>query len=278
MAIVLDGYTAIDVFRAVGFPLNNDGSFYVTEDASGGLQDLYEGVEFLAPTGIDFNLGDQRNIPVVAQGQVKTTFGLPSIEAKTATLHAAYEKLSVDTLLTSTKVDTIGSMQATGIDNDKSGQERLFGFFVSQLQAHDENGDGMWASVLLHRVRIKPNRPSMTDSPMTKQYSMTISRSSKRLWGEEFTENAHGRTEDVGDVILSQDKLAMGVWMGNGSYTSFNLPTDKPAITSARAKVWDVQTGAARTGTWDNASNATEFTPTVTLADGDFLFVTYEYA
>ena len=36
MTITLDGYTAIDVFRSIGFPLNNDGSFDVDEDPSGG--------------------------------------------------------------------------------------------------------------------------------------------------------------------------------------------------------------------------------------------------
>ncbi len=279
MTITLDGYTAIDVYRAIGFPLNNDGTFNIaSEDASGGgVQDLYEGVEFLAPVGLDFSLGEPRSIPVVAQGQVQTTFNLPSTDPKTAVLRAAYEKFSVDATLTDTLVDTIASMKAMGIDNNKSGQERMMAFLISQLQSHDEDGNSIWANVLLNRARIKPNRPNFSADPMAKEYLMTLSRSTKRVWGETYAENTHGRTEDIGDVILSQDKLNCGVWMGNGEYTTFNLPADKPAVTSARAKVWDVATGAARAGTWDAANDSLVFTPTVLLADNAFLFVTYEY-
>lgn len=280
MTITLDGYTAIDLYRAVAFPLNNDGTFDLpTEDPSGGgIQDLYEGVEVPAPVGLDFSLGEPRQIPVVAQGQVQTTFNLPSTDAKTATLRGAYEKLSVDSTMTNTLVDTIGAMKAMGIDNDKQGQEKLMAFAVSQLQAHDESGNSIWANVLLHRTRVKPNRPSLASDPLAKEYLMTLSRSQKRMWGETYTENTHGRTEDIGDVILSQDKLGMGIWVGNGEYTTFNLPADRPAITSARAKVWDVATGGARAGNWDVATGSTVFTPTSLLADNAVLFVTFEYA
>lgn len=279
MTINLDGYTAIDLYRTVGFPLKNDGTFDIpTEDPSGGgVQDLYEGVEFLAPVGLDFNLGEQRSIAVVAQGQVQTTFNLPSTDPKTAVLRAAYEKFSTDATLTNTLVDTVAEMKMMGIDHNKSGQEKLMALLTSQLQTHDEDGNSIWAGVMLHRARIKPNRPNFTADPMAKEYAMTLSRSTKRIWGESYAENTHGRTEDIGDVILAKDKIGMGVWMGNGEYTTFNLPADKPAVTSARAKVWDVATGAARAGSWDNANNALVFTPSVLLADGAFLFVTYEY-
>jgi len=280
MAITLDGYTAIDVYRAVGFVLNNDGTFDLpTEDPSGGgIQDLYEGIAFPAPVGLEFSLGEIRSIPVIAQGQVQTTFNLPSTDAKTAKLSGAYEKLSVDAALTGTVIDTIGAMKAMGIDNDKQGQEKLVAFAIAQLQSHDESGNTIWSNILLHRTRIKPNRPSLSADPLAREYLRTLSRSQKRMWGDSYVEGTHGRTEDIGDVILPQDNLALGIWVGNNEYTTFNLPTDKPAVTSARAKVWDVTTGAARAGTWDAVTSSAVFTPTVKPADGDILFVTYEYA
>jgi len=279
MTISLDGYTALDVYRVIGFPLDNDGTFDVDEDAcGGGLQDLYEGLPFLAPTGLDWNLGAPRLIPVVAQGQVQVTFQLPSTDAKTATLRAAFEKLSTDVKLTNTLVDTpFGTAQAMGIDNDKSGQEVLMGLMVSQLQAKNEDGNLMWASVVLHRATIKPNRPSMTDAPMAKEYNLALSRSTKRLWGETYTEVSHGRTEDIGDVVLSGYKLGMGVWVGNDEYTEFYLPSGKLAYDTDEAKVWDVATGAARAGAWDESTDAETFTPTVTPSAGTVMFVTWQY-
>lgn len=280
MTVTLDGYTAIDLHKTVGFPLNNDGSPDVTgiEDPSdGGIEVAYEGVEFLAPTGLEFSLGSTRLIPVVAQGQVQTTFQLPSIDAKSATLRAAYEKFSVDVMLTDTKVDTIGNAKAMGIDNDKSGQERLIALITSQLQAHDVDDLTLWATTILHRARIKPNRPNMSDSPMEKEYTMSLGRSTKRWWGEVYTQNTHGRREDVGDVILSEYKFGIGLWYGNNILTEFLLPTDKPAITSASAKVWDFETGAARAGAWDEPVQATAFTPTVKPPDNLPMIVTWEY-
>lgn len=280
MTITLDGYTAIDLYKAVAFPLNSDGTFALpTEDPSGGgIQDLYEGIEVPAPVGLDFSLGEPRSIPVVAQGQVQTTFNLPSTDAKTAVLRGAYEKLSVDATMTDTLVDTIGAMKAMGIDNDKQGQEKLMAFIISQLQSHDESGNSIWSNVLLHRTRVKPNRPSLTADPLAKEYLMTLSRSQKRMWGETYTEVTHGRTEDIGDVVLSQDRLCVGLWVGNNEYTTFNLPAARPAITSARAKVWDVAAGTARAGAWDASTNALVFTPTVKPPDDLVMFVTYECA
>lgn len=279
MTITLDGYTALDVYRVAGFPLNNDGTFDADEDlCGGGIQDLYEGLPFLAPTGLDFNLGAPRLIPVVAQGQVQVTFQLPSIDAKTATLRAAFEKLSLDAKLTGTKVDTpFGTAKALGIDNEKSGQEILMGLMISQLQAKDDGGNLMWANVILHRATIKPNRPSMTDTPMAKEYNLALSRSLMRLWGEAYTEATHGRTEDIGDVILTSYKLGVGIWIGNGEYTDFNLPAGKLAYDTSEAKVWDVATGAARAGAWDASTDAEVFTPTVLVPDDTVLFVTWQY-
>lgn len=279
MTITLDGYTAIDMHRTFGFLLNNDGTFDIpTEDPSGGgVQTLYEGIEFLAPTGLEVNLGAPRQIPVVAQGTVQTTFLLPSIDAKTAILRAAYEKFSIDSELTGTKIDTIGEAKAMAIDSDKAGQERLLALITSQLQAHSEDEDNVWANVMFNRVRIKPNRPNIGAEPMVKEYAMSVSRSKKRPWGESYSEVTHGRLKDVGDVILSEYKFNVGFWVGNGAYTEFYLPTDRPALTSAKAKVWDFATGAARAGAWNTPTGSTTFTPSVTLQDDRVLMVTYEY-
>jgi hypothetical protein len=75
---------------------------------------------------------------------------------------------------------------------------------------------------------------------------------------------------------LSEYQWNVGVWMGNGALTTFNLPTGKPARLSSTAKVWDFQTGAARAGAWDTSENADVFTPSVTLEADRVLVVTYQ--
>jgi hypothetical protein len=276
--MTLDQFTSIDSHRYIAFPLNNDGSLDLTEDVcGGGVQDLYEGTEFIAPTAFDLNLGGPRQIPVVAQGQVWTTFMLPSIDAKTGVLRTAYDKFSLHALLADTLVDTVGEAKLLGIDTDKAGQEKLVGLLLTQLQAHDEAGNTVNVSTILNRVRIVANWPGYVDTAMIKEYQLSLSRSTKRLWGETYAEGTHGHTSSVGDRVLSQYKFNLGFWMGNGEYTTFHLPADKLARTNSAVKVWDFSTGAARAGSWDAATNASVFTPSVLVPDGIVMACAYEY-
>jgi hypothetical protein len=274
----LDKYDAIDIYRVVAYPLNNDGTFDLTEDlCGGGVQDLYEGIEFEAPTSFEMNFGTPRQVPVLAQGQVQDTFMLPSIDPKTAILRTAYDYQTLQALLTNTKVDTVGASKWVGMDTDQAGNEKLVGLLLSQLQAHDESGNTVWHNYVLNRARIMPNHPGFSDAVNVKEYNMALSRSSKRLFGDTYTLATHGYEEAVGNDGLSEYKFNIGIWMGNGEYTTFNLPSGKPARVTSAAKVWDQTTGATRAGAWDAATDALVFTPTVMPADGTIMVVTYEY-
>ncbi len=275
--MTLDIYTAIDVYRVIAFALNNDGTFDLTEDDYGGVQDLYQGVEFAHPTSFDVSFGAPRQIPVVAQGQVQATFLLPSIEAKTGILRTAYDKLTLNAMLSGVSVDTIGGGKYIPEDTDKSGTEKLVALLLSQLQAKDDDGSLMWRNDLVHRATIVPSPTSYADTPMVKEYNLAMSRSSKRFWGETYTLVTHGCTEASKDVGITSNKLNIGVWMGNGSYTTFNLPSTKKANDTANAKVWQYSTGTARAGSWDASTDAQVFTPTVLLPDGEVLVILYEY-
>ncbi len=277
--MTLDTYDAIDTYRVIAFPLNNDGTLDLTEDVcGGGVQDLYEGIEFEGPISFEMSFGSVRQIPVIAQGQVQDTFMLPSIDPKTAILRCVYDKLSLHALLTNTKVDTVGAGQWVGMDTDQAGNEKLVGLLLAQLMAHDKSGNTVWRNNILNRARISPNWPGYSDAAMVKEYTMSLSRSTKRLWGESYSLATHGHTEAVGDNGITEYKLNLGFWMGNGEYTTFHLPSGKPARLSSTAKVWDMTTGATRAGAWDAATDSSIFTPTVMPADGLVMACVYEYS
>lgn len=277
--MALNTYTAIDVSRVVAFPLNNDGSFDLTEDVcNGGVTSLYEGVQFEGPVGFDVSFGAPRIIPVVAQGQVQATFVLPSIEARTGVLRCAYDKLTLSAMLSGTKVDTVGATKLMPEDSDKSGQEILVALLLQQLQAKDETGSLMWRSDVVHRATIVPSPSSYTADVMVKEYSIGMSRSAKRMWGESYSLVTHGCTEATKDIVISNDVFNIGIWQGNGVDLNFYLPAGKHALTSAAAKVWNFNTGAAEPGAWDATDDAWIFTPTTPVADGVSLVCTYQYA
>jgi len=272
----LDSYTSIDIYRVIAFPLNNDGSFDLTEEVcGGGVFNLYEGIEFEAPTSFELNFGAPRQIPVVAQGQVQTTFLLPSIDPKSAVIRTAYDKLTLHALLANTSVDTVGASKWLGMDTDKAGQEKMVGLHLSQLQTHDQSGNSVWRNNVINRARISPNWPGYTDTAMIKEYSLSLSRSQKRLWGETYIAGTHGHTEAVGDNGLSEYKFCIGVWMGNGFDTDFFLPVDKPSRSAGSCKVWNFTAGAAEPGAWNGAR--TIFVPTTPPSDGEVLVPAYEF-
>src|SRR3990167_4512044 len=268
--MTIDIYTALDVNRVAAFPLNNDGSFDLSSVnlcATNGVQDLYEGVEFAGPVGFDVSFGAPRQIPVVAQGQVQATFILPSIEPRTGVLRCAYDKLTLDAMLAGLSVDTIAEAKAYPEDTDKSGQETLVALLLQQLKAKDDDGSLVWRSDVIHRATIVPSPTGYSAEVMVKEYNLAMSRSSKRMWGESYSLATHNCLEATKDVVISSYQWNIGVWCGDNVLTTFNLPTGKPAKTSAKAKVWNFVSGAAEAGTWNATDDATVFTPTVKPAD-----------
>lgn len=276
--MAIDTFTALDVNRVVAFPLKNDGTFDLDEDlCGGGVQDLYEGVEFAGPVGFDVSFGSPRQIPIVSQGQTQVTFILPSIEARSGVLRTAFDKLSLNAMLTGTSVDTVGEAKLLPIDTDRSGQETLVALLLQQLQSKDSDGALLWHSNVVHRATIVPSPTGYSAEAQIKEYNIAMSRSSRRMWGETYSLATHKCLEATMDDVVSSYKFNIGVWMGNGEYTTFNLPAGKPAVTSAKAKVWDYTTGAARAGAWNATSNATTFTPSVLVPDGTILVCSYEH-
>jgi hypothetical protein len=212
----LDIYTALDVYRVVAFPLLNDGTFDLTENVcGGGVTDLYEGVEFEGPVGFDVSFGAPRQIPVVAQGQVQATFILPSIEARTGVLRSSYDKLTLSAMLGGTMVDTVGATNLLPEDTDQSGQETLVALMLQQLQAKNDGGDLIWRSDVIHRATIVPSPTGYSAEVMVKEYQIAMSRSSKRMWGESYALATHGCLEATKDIILSDYKFNIGIWMGS---------------------------------------------------------------
>jgi hypothetical protein len=277
--MALDILTALDVYRIKAFPLNSDGSFLISaEDPSGGgLQDAFEGFLFEGPISFDVNFGAARQIPIIAQGQVQDTFILPSIDPKTGVIRTAYDKLTLNQLLTGNLITTVGLAKVIDEATNREGQEQLVALWLQQLMAHDEAGLTVWRTDVIHRARLVPSPTGYSDTPMQKEYNIAMSRSTKRAWGEPYSVVTHGHTEAVKSQAITSNVWDLIIWEGNGEYTFHDLPIDKPAVTSSTAKVWDMTTGAARAGAWNTPTGATRFTPSVPLEANRQLAVTYEY-
>jgi hypothetical protein len=266
--MALDIVTAIDVYRVVAFPLASDGSLPSVDNSA------YEGVEFSGPVSFELNLGAPRTIPVVAQGRVLDTFLLPSIEAKTGTLRCAYDVQTLNALLTGVNQTTVGEAKVVDEGTNKEGQEILVGLLLQQLQAHNESGLTVWRTDIIPRARLSPSNPPMNAETLVKEYTMVAASSSKRLWYETLTTATHGCTSAHKQNVLTEYKLNIVGWTGDGAETTFNFPADKPPSENAKVKVFNFTTGVEVAG----ALNVyPEWVASVAPASGAKLAAVYEY-
>ena len=273
--MTLDTAWGLDIYRVVLFPLFTSGT------NKGGMQavdeNAYEGVDVPGPVSFEFSFGTPRTVANVSQGRVNDTIILPSTDPKTAVLRCSYTSQVLNALLTGVNITTVGAAKVMEDGTDLEGQEIQCGLLLSQLQSHDDDGNVIWVTELCPKATLVPSPVSYNAEALVKEYTIGLSQSTKRIWGETLTLVTHGCTKAVKSQVVSDNRFNLVGWLGDCVATDFLLPTDKPALTSAAAKVWNYATGAAVAGTWDLATLATTFTPTVTPDALDLLICSYEY-
>lgn len=273
--MTLDTAWGLDIYRVVLFPLFTSGT------NKGGMQavdeNAYEGVEVTGPVSFEFNFGTPRTIPNVSQGRVNDTIILPSLDAKTGVLRCSYNSQTLNALLTGVEVTTVGAANVMDEGTDLEGQEIQCGLLLQQLVSHDDEGNVVWVTEACPKATLVPNPVNYNENALVKEYNIALSQSTKRLWGELLAAGTHGNTKTIKSNVVSNNKFNVIGWLGDNVATVFNLPTDKPGKTSAAAKVWNFASGVEETGTWDNSTTPTAFTPTVKPSASELLICTYEW-
>jgi hypothetical protein len=265
----------VDVLKAKFFPIRSadDGI-----DAPGypvAAETPYEGLEFAGPKSLTLNLGAPRAIVNVAQGRVQDTIYLPSIDAKTGEFHVSYVDLETFAELSAVKTFSVGGSKSMPFGTDKQGLEIQGIFLISRLVSHSESGGKVWDNYILPRVSAVITMPSFTDAALDVTINLSLSPTKSHIWGEALTEADHGALSMTGLDHVTADKFNIVAWVGDGSETTFLLPTDFPSASSRATtfKVYDYSTGMAVSGTPGETSFVAGGAPT----DGALLIGLYEY-
>lgn len=273
--MTLDTYWGLDIERVVLFPLFtsgvNKGGIAAVSDAA------FEGYDAPGPVSLEFSFGNPRTIPNVSQGKVNDTIILPSVEAKSGVLRSSYDSQTLNALLSDTKITTMGLSKVFPEGTNREGEEIQCAMVVNRLVSHTDTGDLVHASEVFGKVTLVPRKTNFSDAALQKEYTIGFSQPTKYAWGETLSLATHGCTKATNALLLSDNYFNMIGWLGDCIDTTFELPADKPALTSSSAKVWNYVTGAAVAGTWNLSDLATVFTPTVTPDSTDLLICTYEY-
>lgn len=271
----LDTAWGLDIYRVVLFPLitsgTNKGGISAVDEAA------YEGHEVVGPVSFEFNFGNPRTIANVSQGRVNDTIILPSTDPKTGVLRCSYNSQTLNALLTGVEITTVGAANVMEEGTDREGLETQCGMLLQQLVSHDDDGNVVWVSEIVPKATLVPSPVNYNENALVKEYTIALSQSPKRLWGETLTLATHNCTKAVKSNVVSNNRFNVVGWLGDNVATVFTLPTDKPGITSAAATVWNYATGVEEPGAWDSPTAPTEFTPTVKPSAGELLICTYEY-
>lgn len=240
----------VDVYRALFFPINTAGGVDHPGYPTLAATEPYEGLEFSGPKSLALNLGAPRAIVNVAQGTVQDTIYLPSIEARTAEFHLSYIDQVTFAALSAVKTRIVGGGRSMPFGTNKQGLEIDGTFLISQLAFHDGDGVSQWHNYILPRVRAIVNMPSFDENAIDVMVNLSLSKTTKHVWGQSLTENTDGATSMHGLDHITWDRFNIVAWLTDGVEDTFLLPTDKPALANYATtfELWDYNAGTEVTG------------------------------
>lgn len=241
----------IDVWKATFFPYNTQGVLDLPEYPTP-AETPYEGIQLQKVKTLAPNIGVPRQIAVVAQGGVQTTFNLPSIDPQTIEAHLAYADLDVYADLTGVIARTIGGATVVPIGTNKVGFEKKGILIVSALAAHTADDDSdVWYTNIFTSVKASFQWAAFNENPADVTVNFAMGPKTKSVWGEALAENTDGASKAVGHAVLTWGQLNLVAWLADGAETTFLLPSDKQSLDTYADtfKVYNLSTGAAVAGT-----------------------------
>lgn len=258
----------VDLYRSVVFPLNADGTFQIPEGT-----DAYEGLQFEGSRSFNITPAEVRPIDNYGDGRLRDTIYLPPNTSTRGELLVGYEHQELNAALLGVEQFTEGGRTLLPMSTDKQGTEPIVALFLMQM-AHDISKLKNWRFYQAPRAQCIPYPSSFNDTATEMRYQVTFSPSDVTFWNDELNEEDHGCTEAAYFSGLCEDRPNIVMFQGDGLYdVVFNLPTNKPAVSTTKINVYNLETGAEVTVGFTKTTTDLTFD---SAPDYQFL-VSYEY-
>lgn len=258
----------VDLYRAVVFPLNADGTFMTEADGS-----TYEGLQFEGSRAFDVTPAEAREIVNYGDGRVKDTIYLAPNTAHKAELRVGYEHMSINAALQGVSTFEVGEKVFLPYGTDQQGNEPVVALLLSQM-AHDDAKLKKWRNWIIPRAQCLPLPSSFGDAATEQRYQITMNPSTVTMWNLPLTIVDHGCTESALISAMSEGRMNIIMWEGDGVYDNeITLPVNKPATAVGKMTLHNLTTGAAV------SAGITKTTTNVTFASPPNypVLVLYEY-
>jgi hypothetical protein len=225
-----------DVFLSTVFPLDSAGALQPPDDQP------YEGLEVDGARTFDLTPAEGSYLVNVGNGRLRDTIYRAPREASRAELRVGYSQLDVVAALSGVKVYELAEAKLVGRLTNLQGSEPDTALLLTQ-KGHDENGLTRYLSYIIPKGKCIPISSPFNENALEVRYTVTISNSKKEVWGESYTVNRHGFTENGYLEMVTVNIPKIVAWLGNGYDENFYFPTTKPAAAVAKISVWNWNDG-----------------------------------
>jgi hypothetical protein len=233
----------------------------------------YQGVSVVGARLVNINDPEPRRITHFGDDHILQLDVLPPQEAMTGELQTATVNDDLDALLANVNsfaVDT--EIKGLLLNTEKKGSEPQVGV-LGYRQSLDTNGNRVWRSIVFPKAVLVPRESNMDDNPEARSYPITPMIVTKHLWGTAFASGTEGATQAQAVRLVTAGKPKIIAWLGDGSTTTFTLPTAYPASSTSKMHVYDNGTLTPPTTT-----ATTSLVYTTAPANGHNITLVYEHA
>lgn len=258
----------VEVYRAVIFPLNSDGSPKATSTT------VYEGLEVKGPRVFELTPAEPRSVNNPGAGRIQDVIFLPPNEATRAELRVGYNQQAIKAALSGVKNPAIAESTYVLRGTEQQGNEPDCAMFVFQ-QAKDNNKLSRWHYYMVPLCKAIPMDSPMNENALEDRYMVAMSPATKHIWGVSFTVGVEGCTEAAYADGMSEGRFNIVCWKTDGTVTDFLFPTDKPATAVGKIALFDWAAGTEVTA--GITKGVDKITYSVAPATGKILVAKYEY-
>lgn len=226
------------------FGLGQRGAFIIEIDQSTGLPKAtsasvpYEGLPVSGNRQFDMTIPPPREFTHVGQDRPLAVDFLPAATAMTGVLTASAEDFDIQALVDGTIKKAIGEMVEVPIMSSNQGFEPQVGLFLFQQAEDFLTGLRRWRTIMITSARLKYMNSSMSEGLADVKYQVSPSISTLHPWGTAWDKATEGCVSAQAGQIMSEGIPVFCAWKGDGVAVDFPLPTGKPLLTEAKAKLW----------------------------------------
>jgi len=258
-----------DVYLSTVFPLDSSGALQPPDDQA------YEGLEVDGARTFDLTPAEGSYLVNIGNGRLRDTIYRAPREASRAELRVGYSQLDVVAALSGVNVYAIGEAQVIGRLTNLQGSEPDCALLLTQ-KGHDENGLTRYLSYIIPKGKAIPIDSPFNENALEVRYAVTISNTRKEVWGESYTVNKHGFTENGYLQMVTVGIPKIVAWKANGYDEDFNFPASKLPMAVEKISVWNWNAGTEYTGgTINKLTTHIDFTSPP--AADDIVVAKYEY-